>query len=271
MRIDCHQHVNWLGKTINDSIKYFDEVGVDKACVLSWESIDGSLEPWYSHLSIDHVREVWHKYPDRIIPFAAPDPRRDNVESMLRDLVKEGFVGYGELKVRICFDNPDAVRVYRLCGELGLPVLFHFQEVTTQEPKLWYMSDIDSVDRVLSLCPDTNFIGHGPGFWSEISGKVTNDLYPKGPVQPGGSTIRLLEQHDNLYADISAGSGLNALSRSQEFGKQFINDFANRILYGTDNFNREHLDFLELLELDEDVKKKIFSENILKLMPLYKQ
>ena len=33
----------------------------------------------------------------------------------------------------------------------------------------WYMGDIDAVERTLQKCPDTTFIGHGPGWWAHIS------------------------------------------------------------------------------------------------------
>ncbi len=38
----------------------------------------------------------------------------------------------------------------------------------------------------------------------------------------------------NLYADISAGSGFNALTRDPDFGVRFLNEFQDRLMFGTD-------------------------------------
>lgn len=58
--------------------------------------------------------------------------------------------------------------------------------------------------------------------------------YPKGPVTPGGRLIELLRTYDNLWGDISAGSGNNALVRDKEFGFRFLEEFQDRLLFGTD-------------------------------------
>ena len=40
-----------------------------------------------------------------------------------------------------------------------------------------------------------------------------------------------------LYGDLSAGSGYNAISRDREFGIAFLNEFSDRLLFGTDIAN----------------------------------
>ena len=41
--------------------------------------------------------------------------------------------------------------------------------------------------------------------------------YPEGPIKPGGITDKLLGDYANLYGDLSANSGNNALSRDPDF------------------------------------------------------
>ena len=60
------------------------------------------------------------------------------------------------------------------------------------------------------------------------------DLYPKGPVKPGGLTDKLLGDYANLYADLSAGSGLNAITRDPEFYRGFIARHSAKLLWGSD-------------------------------------
>ena len=79
------------------------------------------------------------------------------------------------------YDNPDAVRMYRVCGENGLPVLMHFDYELGGRPwPYWYGGGIEALEGI-ALCPETNFIGHAPGFWAHISGAsfIKPSLTPK--------------------------------------------------------------------------------------------
>ena len=78
--------------------------------------------------------------------------------------------------------------------------------------------------------------------------------------------IRLLETYDNLYCDISAGSGRGALSRDAEFAVRFINKYQDRILFARDNIKSEHKELLLSYNLDRSVLDKIFYKNAEKLI-----
>ena len=38
MRIDAHNHPNWYGYTFDRFIQNMDENGIDKTCIISWET-----------------------------------------------------------------------------------------------------------------------------------------------------------------------------------------------------------------------------------------
>ena len=40
---------------------------------------------------------------------------------------------YGELKLRMMYNNPDAIRMFRLCGKKGLPVRLSWYRSNRQE------------------------------------------------------------------------------------------------------------------------------------------
>jgi hypothetical protein len=131
--------------------------------------------------------------------------------------------------------------------------------------------DIDRLETVLQLCPETNFIGHAPGFWRHISGEgyAPEESYPKTPVTPGGRVPELLAKYPNLFADISAGSGLNALTRPPERqGRQFLIDFQDKLLFGRDDFDNRQFDFLKQQKLPKPAWEKITFKNALRLVPL---
>jgi hypothetical protein len=269
MIIDCHTHVNWQGHDADDAVRHMDRLGVDRAWVLSWEDKDGGIQPGaYQHLPVAEVIKAARRHPDRLVPFCGIDPRREDPERVLRELVDQGCKGYGEIKVRLLADNPDLLRMYRLCAELRLPVLIHI-DVPLPHTGMWYAGSVDALERSLLACPETDFIGHGPGFWREISGSAPRSKkpYPAGKVRPGGKLPNLLTKYPHLYADLSANSGLNALRRDVPHARGFLKTFRKKVLYGTDMYNRDHLDFLESLDLDPHILADILGDNAARLLP----
>ncbi|MCX6048279.1 MAG: amidohydrolase family protein, partial [Chloroflexi bacterium] len=180
---------------------------------------------------------------------------------------------YGELKLRMMYDDLDALRLYRYCGEKGLPVTVHIDyEFDTgrkyPRPNWWYGGGIDPFERAVRACPATIFVGHAPGFWAHLSGddQFNKVPYPKGPVLPGGQVVTMFRTYPNLYADLSAGSALTALGRDVEFTKDFMLEFQDRLLYGRDYFDNRMQDFINSLNLPETVLQKIYADNALKLV-----
>jgi len=94
------------------------------------------------------------------------------------------------------------------------------------------------------------------------------DAYPTGKVLPGGEIIRMLRTYPNLYCDMSAGSGCNALSRDPEFAREFLITYQDRVLFGRDYFDSVHQEFLDSIHLPKDVLDKIYFKNALNLVPL---
>ena len=178
-----------------------------------------------------------------------------------------------ELKQRVLFDDPDALDIYHFCGEQKLPITIHLDYPIPNgqrypRPNWWYGGSLDSFERAVAACPETIFIGHAPGFWGHISGddRCMTESYPKGPVKPGGRVLQLLDTYPNLYADLSAGSGLTAISRDPEFGKQFLIRYQDRLLFARDYVDGRLMDFLKTLNLEPAVFDKIAYRNAQRLL-----
>ncbi|MGC9318363.1 MAG: amidohydrolase family protein [Armatimonadota bacterium] len=264
---DVHCHVRWQDYDIDDWVKHFTRIGVDRVWALAWESWWRRVRGEYELPSSD-VAEAAARYPDLFVPFCSIDPREADFDARFDYYVEQGFRGFGEMKLRLRIDNDDVQRIYARCGEVGWPVLFHIDR-HLQPGGQWYLANVERLEPMLRKYPNTQFIGHGPGWWAEISGDADEDLeaYPKGPVTEGGRLPRLLGEYDNLYADISAGSGHNALSRDPEFGRQFVIDFADRLMYGTDNHDTKHIELLRAMDLPEAVFEKVTEGNARRLIP----
>ena len=55
-----------------------------------------------------------------------PHPKRPDAIDRLKAAVEiHGIRLASELKVRLPFDDPDALRLYRFCGEQKLPITIH--------------------------------------------------------------------------------------------------------------------------------------------------
>jgi len=239
MIIDAHMHIGKLyvgERPLRPSmlLRFMDAHGIDRAALLPIES----PEETHYYVTTDYVLRICRRYPDRFIPFCCVDPRHgsgNSVEIARRKLAEyacRGCRGYGEAMTGLFIDDPRLMGIYEACGELGLVVTYHIDGLRNIDER-----GFPRFDRVLRTFPRTIFVGHAQHFWAEVSGDVTEDQfssYPKGPVAPGGATIRLFETYPNLCADLSAGSGYNALTRDPAFGYAFLERFQDRLMFGTD-------------------------------------
>lgn len=167
-------------------------------------------------------------YPGLFVRFAGTDPAESLALDVLRGNIKRGAIGFGELKFPVAIDSPEMHRIYKLAEELRVPLLMHFQFET-------YNTGLERFGAILKAYPNVNFIGHAQTWWGNISAELDPlDLYPKGPVRPGGLIDRLLADYPNIFGDLSANSGLNAITRDPEFARGFIERHSHKLLWGSD-------------------------------------
>lgn len=288
MIIDAHNHIYYHGLNAEGVLGEMDEYGFDVMWLLTWYLPPGEHVP-NSHRVFNPVnarpdgthagttlRELslaCEKYPDRFVAGYCPCPAEGDAAGLFEAAYhSHGVRVCGEWSYRMLLNDPRAILLFRKAGELGAPVVLHidtpFLNGVYQEN--WYGGEIGALEQALQACPDTVFVGHAPGFWRHISGDEATDpaQYPDGPVVPGGRLFDLFDQYPNLWADLSAGSGLNALKRMGDGGLEFLNTYQDRLLFGRDapgNALQEHLNTLDSVE---DVRAKIYCENALRLVPL---
>jgi predicted TIM-barrel fold metal-dependent hydrolase len=286
MIVDAHNHPDYCGHDFTRAIEDMDRCGIDITWLLSWECPPDEYAPVYigqmpgvggdGPAPFSRCVSWSERAPDRFVLGYCPDPRRPDAVDRLKAAVEVlGVRVCGELKLRMMYDNPDALRFFRFCAEEKLPVVLHldYEYETGQtypRPSWWYGGGIEALERVLRACPQTIFIGHAPGFWTHISGAGVDpkDPYPGGPVQPGGQVPRLLRAYPNLFADLSAGSGLNALSRDRVFAQEFVDEFQDRLLYARDNYANVLQEYFAEMAFPAAIMQKILGGNALRLLPL---
>ena len=283
--IDAHGHVNWYGYDAKRLVANMDQHGIAVMWLLTWEVPDDEtsddmkavLWPGRNDMPLRDALDAVAQFPDRFVPFYAPDPRRRGALGRLAAAVKHhGVRGCGELKCRLMLDDPCALELFHFCGEAKLPVIFHMdvplpRRALGRDPGYWYCCDWENLARALELCPRTIFIGHAPGFWREISGgaDASPEQYPAGPVKPGGRLWKYLRRYPNLYCDLSANSALRALRRDQRVARRLLTTYGERCLFGRDFFDGALLDFLRSCALPQRSWDCVTRENALRLVPLH--
>lgn len=229
--------------------------GVKRAVILPGVNPECSYVPQ----GIGEVLAICAKYPDFFIPFMNIDPRAvsnsasADLGHLMRFWKERGCRGIGEVCANLRFDDPLMLNLFRHAEANHLPLIFH---IAPRQGGFYGIVDdlgLPGLERVLHEFPELTFIGHSQPFWAEISGDLCEEQrngYPKGKVSPGGTVLRLFRTCPNLYGDLSpaAGSGYNAISRDPEFGYAFLEEFQDRLLFGTDICDpRNPLDLIPFL------------------------
>lgn len=183
----------------------------------------------------ERAKAEMQKRPDTFVRSVTADPTKPDSDKVFRDALKDGAVSIGEMKFHLALDSPEMRRVYDIAAELQVPVMMHIQTFPHFEGELPYNTGYPQFDKMLRAHPKTNFIGHGDLFWAHISADVPTDRgYPPGAIKSGGLTDRWLSDFPNFYADMSANSGNNALSRDTEFSRGFIARHKTKLIFGSD-------------------------------------
>jgi predicted TIM-barrel fold metal-dependent hydrolase len=284
--IDIHTH---LGAFYHDReltaellVRFMDVHGVEKACVLPLVSPESApiMQPVTTAIA------AHQEFPDRLIPFCGVDPRcltppgrrTGHVAGVpgLIDILKRyqdaGCRGLGEHKTGLDFDAPQQMYLYEACATVGLPILFHLDDIRNPDTP-----GLPRLENVLKAFPSLPLIGHAAGFWASISGDATLadfGRYPQvpTPVAPGGALDRLMEKYPNLYGDLSEPGGEKAIARDPAFGREFLIRRADQLVFGTDVLMPDQsipqFELLESLNLPDDVRHKIYRGNAIKLLKL---
>jgi predicted TIM-barrel fold metal-dependent hydrolase len=224
----------------------------------------------------------------------------------VEDDVKAGAKGlkiYKNLGIRSTDKNGNRIKVddaridpvWKKCGELGIPVLIH-----SADPKAFW----DPIDKQnerwleLKLHPNRRY-GDKEVQWQDIITEQHN-MFRKHPKTKFinahlgwyGNDLaklgKLMDELPNMYTEI--GAVIAELGRQPRAAKAFLTKYQDRVLFGKDSWApEEYQTYFRVLEtedeyfpyhkryhafwrmygigLPDDVLKKIYYKNALKLMP----
>ena len=193
----------------DDLIFFYDNINVEKGVILAL----CNPENFIGGMTTEAILRTCAKAPDRFIPSVAIDPRcgvawQGTVNSPFTDFEyifkyyrDKGCKVCGEVCANLHFLDPIMQNYFKGVEAAGLPLDFHLAA-----NKDW---------------------------------KYERTKYPSGPVK-NGRIPELMRKYPNLYCDISAGSGNNALARDLDHAGRFLTEFQDRILFGIDICAPQH-------------------------------
>lgn len=265
--IDIHQHTDYVGRSDEALIAHQATMGITKTVLLPAGSRYG-LEADAS--GNDRCFELVRRYPDRFTTFANEVPYDDNFAAVVEKYLKMGAIGIGEQKFFVDVLGPVMDKIATVAQANGVPVLLHFQHER-------YNVNYGQFYKVLDKYPRVTFIGHAQTFWANVDAKQEQDvLYPKWKVTAGGWTDRYLRDYPNMYADLSAGSGLNAMARDLDQAREFVKRHVDKLIYGSDCNDSvgagpkcsgsQQIAMMRKLASDATALRKIFEGNAKKVM-----
>jgi predicted TIM-barrel fold metal-dependent hydrolase len=240
--IDIHQHVNYSGRPDAVLLAHQRALGVTTTILLpsgrplktpsTHDGVANGLQA--EAFGNDACERFVRAHPGDYLMGANEVPDFKDAPAEIAKYLERGAVVIGEQKFGVDCDAPAMLRLYDLARDHGVPVLMHWQHGM-------YNHGFDRFSRVLEKYRDVNFIGHAQTWWGNIDKKHADQtvMYPKGPVTPGGLTDRYLTDYPNMYGDLSAGSGLNALTRDEAFARDFVARHQSKLLFGSDCNDRE--------------------------------
>ena len=248
-KIDVHAHVKDVANInfkINDKVVYpnidellklYDSLHIEIGILLPVISPEGQT----TLITNEEACMIAQKHPNRFKWVCNVDPRMGSNSSNtdfseILDYYKAmGAIGVGEVTCNLGVDDSLVDNFFYHCELAKMPVTIHFSNKLGNTYGLVDKSGLPKLEQTLSKYPNLIIIGHAQAFWREITDSVNeNEEYPSGRICRDGAIQRLLRNYKNLYCDLSARSGSNALLRDTDYAYIFLEEFQDRIMLGLD-------------------------------------
>jgi predicted TIM-barrel fold metal-dependent hydrolase len=234
--IDIHQHTNYSGRTDEQLLRHQKAMGATQTLLMPAgaplkvpSTHNGKSNGLAAQCGgVDTCIHLAVEHPDEYRFYSNQVPDQPGARDVIAGYLKLGAVGIGEQKFSVPCDSPAIAMVAEVAREFGVPVLMHFQHEM-------YNLHVENFHKVLEKYPNVNFIGHAQTFWAQMDKNCDPKiLYPRGKVAPGGLTDRYLSDYPNMFADTSAGSGLNFMVRDEDNARDFLSRHQDKLMFGSD-------------------------------------
>jgi predicted TIM-barrel fold metal-dependent hydrolase len=242
--IDFHTHVDeaelfgWIDPP-EKLVPLLDEAGIDKAACMTYVDLPGS-----NPRALEYLAEAVGRFPDRLVGFVRLNPnyRRDAQAALRRAVAEFGFRGV-KLHPTTTLAHPaeaPTVELMRLCGELGVAVLFHCGDDPYTTPQ--------AIELGAEQAPDTAVVmGHMGGYFHV------------------DEAIAAAERHPNLYLETSA------MPYPRKIAEAVERVGAERVILGSDGPGCNpalEVEKVRMLGLPERAQEQVLGGNAARLLGL---
>ncbi len=272
--IDIHQHLGYSGRSDQVLLEHQRAIGATTTILLpagrpsmglsTHGGVANGLQA--QALGNESCYQFAQAHRDAFLFGANDVPDLAGATQEIERYLKRGAKVIAEQKFGVECDSAEMQKIYALAGDYDVPVLMHWQFKM-------YNHGFERFDKMLQKFPRVKFLGHAQTWWANIDRNHTDQtvLYPKGPVAPGGLTDRYLSDYPNMYGDLAAGSGLNALTRDEDFTRDFLMRHRDKLLFGSDCSDRDGgganclgaqiIRAIRRLAADRELERKLLCEN----------
>ncbi len=229
--IDVHEHV----QTIKDAeilLEIMNKYNIKKTCLMSSSIYTFTLDNKYGFERFkennETLIELNKKYPERFSAFITINPLEKNNLELVKDYVNRGaegiklYIGHGAATGKGPFhsmpiDDKRMLPIYQWAEQTQLPILMHVNLTK-------YYSEFM---HLLELFPNIKICIPHFGLHKNTA-KRLNRLG------------KIFDKYPNVYTDCSFGhpdfhiEGFEAMSKWRSRSKEFIEKYADHIMYGTD-------------------------------------
>jgi predicted TIM-barrel fold metal-dependent hydrolase len=279
--VDIHQHLGYSGRPDEVLLTHQRAMGATTTILLPAgrpvsrpSTHDGVSNGLQAQCLGNEACRVFARTHRKAFAFGANEvPDIEGATDEIERYLKRGGVIIAEQKFGVECDAPAMQKIYELAQAHRVPVLMHWQFEM-------YNYGFERFYKMLEKDPRVVFIGHAQTWWANIDRNNADQtvMYPKGPVTPGGLTDRYLSDYPNMYGDLSAGSGLNALTRDEDFTRDFLKRHQDKLVYGSDCSDLEGsgpkcqgaqtIATIRRLAGDKTIERKLLYGNAKKLLRL---
>jgi predicted TIM-barrel fold metal-dependent hydrolase len=279
--IDIHQHLGYNGRPDDVLLAHQRAIGATTTILLpagrsaNRPSTHGGLANGLQAEALGN--DACNRFVQghrRAFRFGANDvPDLEDAAQEIERYLKRGAIVIAEQKFGVECDSAEMQKIYALAGAYDVPVLMHWQFKM-------YNYGFERFHTMLEKFPRVKFLGHAQTWWGNVDRDYADQtvMYPKGPVTSGGLTDCYLTDYPNMYGDLSAGSGLNALARDENFARDFVTRHQDKLLFGSDCNDRDGggpsclgaqiIAAIRRLSANRQIERKLLYENAKKVFRL---
>lgn len=226
-KIDLHLHtrlstedksvkVKNLFSSAPEMIAHMNYLGIEKAVLMS----GGESNDFFG--TNDEMCKICQTYPTRFAWMCNLDEKDiDTIHTRLEKYKQNGAIGIGELIINKKLDHPFLKVLFTAAEKLELPITIHMSPRENYNYGVVDEPGFPLLEQLLQNHPRLKILGHSKLFWNDIQGKI----------------YELFSKYPNLYGDLSANSGGNAIMKNLDFGLRFLETFSDRLFFATDMLN----------------------------------